>query len=88
MNDRGMIKWQPFNSVVSSKEMVNSLIKEKQKIKKPNISDDDKKALEGKIIDAYYMQNKIKITYYKNGYLLNTTSKIKKIDQIYKIVYL
>ena len=30
--DRGMIKWMPFNSVVSNKEILYSLIKEKEKI--------------------------------------------------------
>lgn len=88
MNDRGMIKWQPFNSVINSKEIINSLIKEKRRITKPTISDDDKLILENQIIDAYYMQCKLKITYYKNGYLYRKEGKIKKIDQIYKIVYL
>ena len=32
MHDRGMIKWMPFNSVVSSKEIINSILKNKSKI--------------------------------------------------------
>ena len=28
MHDRGMIKWMPFNSVVSSKEIINSYLEE------------------------------------------------------------
>ena len=39
--DRGMIKWMPFNSVVSNKEILYSLIKEKEKITKPHISEDE-----------------------------------------------
>lgn len=86
--DRGMIKWQPFNSVVNNKYMVNSIIKEKAKIKIPLISDDEKKQNEDKIIAAYYMKNKVKITYFKDGSLKIVFSKIKKIDQVYKMIYL
>ena len=30
--DRGMIKWMPFNSVVASKDILYSLMKEKMNI--------------------------------------------------------
>lgn len=88
MTDRGMIKWMPFNSVVSNKSVVNSILKEKAKIKKPEISEEEISVLEEEIIDAYYSQMSIDITYYKNGDLLKTRGKIKKIDQVYKMVYL
>lgn len=87
-SDRGMIKWQPFNSVINNKTMLNSILKEKRKIKKPELSDDEIEKLEDKLIVSYYTHISISITYYQDGYLLKTTSKIIKIDQIYKKVYL
>ena len=39
--DRGMIKWQPFNSVYSSKKMMNSILKEKSKKEMPILSSDE-----------------------------------------------
>ena len=33
--DRKMIKWEPFNSVISSSKMIKDVLKEKEKIKKP-----------------------------------------------------
>lgn len=86
--DRGIIKWMPFNSVVSNKEILYSLLKEKEKTSKPIMSDDEKKTLEESIIDAYYMQNKIHITYYKNGYTYEYYGLIKKIDSSNKLIYL
>lgn len=86
--DRGMIKWMPFNSVVSNKEILYSLMKEKEKITKPNISEDETKAFEKAIIDAYYMQDKIHITYYKSGYSYEYYGIIKKIDSSNKLIYL
>lgn len=86
--DRGMIKWMPFNSVVSNKEILYSLLKEKEKTSKPIMSDDEKKTLEESIIDAYYMQDKIHITYYKKGYTYEYYGLIKKIDSSNKLIYL
>lgn len=42
MHDRGMIKWMPFNSVVSSKEIINSILKNKSKISMPILSEEQK----------------------------------------------
>lgn len=86
--DRGMIKWMPFNSVVSNKEVLYSIMKEKGKICKPVMSEDEKTVIEQAIIDAYYMQNKVKITYYKNGYTYEYHGNIKKIDSSNKLIYL
>lgn len=86
--DRGMIKWMPFNSVVSNKEVLASIIKEKAKVNKPIMSDDEKSVIEEAIIDAFYMQNKVNITYYKNGYTHEYNGTIKKIDSSNKLIYL
>lgn len=86
--DRGMIKWQPFNSVINNKEVINSLLKEKSKKAKPIMSEEEINLLEEKIINCYYTQSEVSLTYYKNGYLLNIKGKIKKIDQVYKMIYI
>lgn len=88
MEDRGMIKWQPFNSLINGNEVINSILKEKGKIKKPIISEEEKSEIEAKIIDAYFTQIIVNITYFKNGNLTKVEGKIKKIDQVYKLVYL
>lgn len=87
-NDRGMIKWAPFNSLINNYQIINDLSIERAKIKKPIISEEEQKLLEEKIIEAFYCQNTIIITYYKDGYLLKSKTKIKKIDSIYKTIYL
>ena len=86
--DRGMIKWMPFNSVVSNKEVLYSIMREKEKINKPIMSDDEKYGIEQAIIDAFYMQNKVNIIYYKNGYTYEYNGTIKKIDSSNKLIYL
>ena len=86
--DRGMIKWQPFNSVISNKMVLNSIIKEKRKIAKPTMSEEELLNIENKIMESYYLKNTINIAYYKNGFILNTQGQIKKIDKINKLIYL
>lgn len=88
MNDRGMIKWQPFNSVISGKTIIESIQKEKSKLKKPIMSEEEINYLEKNIIDAYFMKENVNITYFQDGEILQVNGKIKKIDQIYKLVYL
>ena len=86
--DRGIIKWQPFNSLLNGKYLINSLLIEKSKITKPLLSEEEQSELEKKIIESYYYQNVVFISYYKEGYIFKTKSKIKKIDLVYKTIYL
>ncbi len=86
--DRGMIKWQPFDSVIEGSKVKKQIMHEKEKIDKPVLSEEEIYELEQKIINAYYLQTEININYYQNGYIKNIKSKIKKIDYIYKIIYL
>ena len=87
-NDRGIIKWQPFDSVISSKIILESLIKEKEKQTKPILSEEEIKEIEDKIIEAYYAEEIVTINFYQNGYIKTIKGKIKKIDHITKIIYL
>ncbi len=88
MSDRKMIKWLPFNSVITGKSVLYDNLKAKAKIPKPKISEDEEKIIENTLIDAYYSQYTVKITYYLNGYLQDTITKIKKIDKFQKLIYL
>lgn len=85
--DRGMIKWQPFNSVVSSKEMINSLIAKRNKISMPYLSEEQKEYIEKKIILNYYEKKYTFIDYYCNDKIVHASGYIKKIDPIYHKIY-
>lgn len=80
MMDRGMIKWQPFNAVAPGNCMVNDVLKEKNKIKMPILSDDQKQFLQDKMLEAYNNQEIIKIKYFRDGRLYLIEGKITNID--------
>ena len=78
--DRGIIKWAPFNSVTPSKELINRLSKEKLKISKPVLSEEQLENLQNNLFEAYNNELESIIRYYKNGMILNEKSKIKVLD--------
>lgn len=82
-----MIKWMPFNSVVSSKEIINSILKDKSKISMPILSEEQKHVNEQKLLIAYYSKSEINISYYQNGNINLINSYIKKIDFTYHKIY-
>lgn len=85
--ERGIIKWMPFNSVISSKEVVNSILKEKSKIKMPILSEEQIINIEKILILAFYSNVKINVFYYRNGTIENISGYIKKIDPTYRKIY-
>lgn len=83
-NDRGMIKWAPFSSLVGQKNMIEALVLEKQKVQKPILSLEQQREIEEKLMEAFYEQIKITLQIYKNGDIVSITSAILNIDTTYK----
>ncbi len=84
---RGIIKWRPFDSVTSSQRIIKDLLKERGKIKKPILSEEQKGILESKLVLAFYTNDSIKISYFRNGEINHFEDKIKKIDSTYHKIY-
>lgn len=81
ITNRGMLKWQPFSSVVPSSIMINDVLKEKNRIKMPVLSDDQKQDLQVNVIEAYNNQDIIKVKYYKGGRFYLKQGRITNIDE-------
>ena len=86
--DRGIIKWLPFESLVSSKQVIDSILHEKNKIKKPILSLEQQQEISEKLIKAFYEQDEVTLKIYKNGYIITLISFIKNIDYTYKKIVL
>ncbi len=85
--DRGMIKWMPFNSVISGKKMINDIINEKNKIKMPILSEEQKRLISENLVNAFYENIPVKVDYYFSGKILTINDHIKKIDFTYHKIY-
>ena len=79
--NRGMIKWAPFNAVQSGNSMVNDVLKKKNKVTMPVLSDDQIEVLEQKLINSYNNGNIITILYFKEGKYYKKQGIIGKINK-------
>ena len=77
MRDRGMLKWTPFDSVTSSKMQLQKLLKERQKVPMPILSEEQITTITETIYQAYQLGETVKIQYYKDGYYYLKEGKIK-----------
>lgn len=85
--DRGMLKWAPFHSVMSEEEVLD-VIKMKEKYPKPELSEDQINELEYLIVEAYNSKNMVELTIYNNGKFITKSGIITKLDGINKCIYL
>lgn len=67
MNDRGIKKWMPFDSVTSSKKMVQHILEEKNKVSRPCLSDEQKEEIERQIWEGFHNQVPLRIVYFWHG---------------------
>jgi len=80
MTDRGIIKWQPFDSCFASRKILNDITKKKESISCPHLSEDQLYTLEEKIINAYHLNEIINIKYFYNGKIFYAKGKITFIN--------
>lgn len=87
MMSRGMKKWQPFDSVTSTRMLVREIIQQKSKQEKIELSTDQIAELSSKLTEAFYDKSILSITYFQDGNYLTKNSIITKIDHVYQRVY-
>ncbi len=81
MSDRGMIKWLPFDSLTSSKEMVSRILERKNYKTKPAMSEEQMLEIQEKLWEGYHNQMNLNIWYYYRGqYLLKEHLTILSIQ--------
>ncbi len=78
--DRGIIKWQPFNSLFNANVIINDINKEKSKESCPILSEDQLENIEDVIKDAYILKQDVDIKYYYDGNVIERLGKINYLD--------
>lgn len=77
--DRGFIKWQPFNSVISTSSVMKNLKKD-EVVKKPNLFPEEQEHIMNIIRDSYYSKTKIKISFYEKNHIETIETTIAKMN--------
>ena len=86
--DRGIMKWAPFDALTGHGTMLEDMIYNINKKQKAELSDDEYKEINDTIKEALNSNKQISIDYYNDGYSFTTFGKIKKIDEINKLIKL
>ena len=81
-----MNKWMPFNAVCDGTTLVDEIINEKSKIRKPVLSEDQLNNIQNKILDSFNSKEIINVKYFMNNRIYEISSTIKKIDNINKLI--
>ena len=88
MNDRGIIKWQPFDSVFSSAIIKKEVSNKKKKIAKPILSEEQKLTNENNLLQAYHENIPLNITYFSSNNIFKISKRISKINIVnQKIIF-
>jgi hypothetical protein len=82
IHDRGMLKWQPFDSVTSTKQMVLDILKQKDYQVMPTLSEEQINDIAETILEGYYNKTLVKISYYYAGKIYLKITKIKYLNKL------
>ncbi|PFE90871.1 3-oxoacyl-ACP synthase [Bacillus thuringiensis] len=77
---RGMVKWSPFPAMPEQFAGIREIIKEKNKVTRPILTDDEKELIENMLLCSLLSEEEILITYYEDGYLLSSYMTVVDID--------
>ena len=87
-SNRGMVKWQPFSAIIPGNYLVNKILSTKNKIKKPELSEEQLKEIENFVLTSYTNQEPFHFYYFNNGKILSKYSFVKEINSISKKILL
>ncbi|MGN4506451.1 YolD-like family protein [Bacillus cereus group sp. MYBK58-1] len=77
---RGMIKFTPFAAIPEQFAGIREIIKEKNKVTRPILTDEEKELIENMLLCSLLSEEEILITYYEDGYLLSSYMTVVDID--------
>ncbi|MED3025066.1 MULTISPECIES: YolD-like family protein [Bacillus cereus group] len=77
---RGMVKFTAFAAMPEQFAGIREIIKEKNKVTRPILTDDEKELIENMLLCSLLSEEEILITYYEDGYLLSSYMTVVDID--------
>ena len=79
---RGMVKFTPFAAMPEQFAGIREIIKEKNKVTRPILTDEEKELIENTLLCSLLSEEEILITYYEDGYLLTNYMTVIDIDPL------
>ena len=88
MHDRGMVKWLPFNSIINGELVIKEIEKEKSKINKPELSNEQLINIENTILESKINEIPLLFKIYKSGFIKEIKGMVINIDINNKKIFL
>lgn len=86
--DRGIIKWMPFDALAGFGQLIHELTQEHLKEHPPHLMDDQVSELNYVLNQAYKEKREVSLIYYKRHTYVQTTAWIRSLDFIHKHIVL
>ncbi|MGE1059742.1 YolD-like family protein [Bacillus sp. GMa5/1] len=83
---RKMVKWTPFAALTTQFDGIREIIKEKNKVTRPILTDEEKELIENMLLCSLLSEEEILITYYEDGFLLTSYMTVIDIDPLNKSI--
>ena len=84
-NDRGMMKWAPYQSLIEQGKYLAELRERRSRVPRPLISSDRAEEINEVLVN--YESGPVKARYWKDGHIYEFVDDIKKIDGTDKRLY-
>ncbi|MGI6770958.1 MAG: YolD-like family protein [Acholeplasmataceae bacterium] len=86
--DRGIIKWAPFDGLADFNDLYLNLKYKLNKSNKPIMSDEDLYYMDLKLKEAIHLNRQIIVTYYNQGYFNTLYGYVTKINHLKRLIYI
>ncbi len=84
---RGMMKWQPFKSLSGQYKVLDEHRKEKEKVEKPELSEDEIEDINNLLV-SLSKGDCVNVTYFDNGSILHSKDNFIRCDTIERMIQL
>lgn len=88
MSDRGMMKWNAFNAILSHGASVQELMYERNKTARPILTEDALEELNLNLETALRDESEVVLIHYHKGYLYEEEGLISKVDPYEKTIHI
>ncbi|MED0901830.1 YolD-like family protein [Bacillus nitratireducens] len=82
----GMTKRTPFASIPKKFTGIGKIVKKQTKVERPTLTQDEQEIIENKLICSFLSEEKILITYYRDGHLLTRYMTVTDINPIQNLI--
>ncbi|CAM3798797.1 MULTISPECIES: YolD-like family protein [Bacillus] len=81
-----MVKRTPFASVPKKFIGIGKIVKKQTKVERPTLTQDEQEIIENKLLCSFLSEEKILITYYRDGHLLTRYMTVTDINPIKNLI--